>query len=402
MVNNKTPKQTVEHLNQYIIGQNKAKKSIAIALRNRWRRRQLDEELREEVLPKNILMIGPTGVGKTEIARRLANMADAPFLKVEASKFTEVGYMGRNVESMIRDLVRTAVNNLKENRIKELRPEVEEIAEERILDLLLPNTSEDELEDHEEFDKGDETEEGIDRKDQQIKKSKREKFKNTREKFRKMFREGKLDDKIVEYKVKKSASPQIGVLSNANFEQMGIDIQDMLSNMMPTKKKRTKMKVKDAYEKIINEETEKKIDMDAIGQEARNHAENSGIIFIDEIDKIAGREAKGKGPDVSREGVQRDMLPIVEGSTVYTKYGFVKTDHILFVAAGAFNVSKPNDLIPELQGRFPIRVELNSLSQHDFSRILKEPRNSLIRQYQHLLRTEDVELVFTDEAIDKI
>ncbi len=400
MVNNKTPKETVEYLDQYIIGQKNAKKSIAIALRNRWRRRQLDDELREEVLPKNILMIGPTGVGKTEIARRLANMADAPFLKVEASKFTEVGYMGRNVESMIRDLVRTAVNNLKEKRIKELRPEVEEIAEERILDLLLPNTSEEEMG---EYDEEQDSDEGVDKEiESQEQKSKRERFKNTREKFRKMFREGKLDDKMVEYKIKKSSAPQIGVLSNANFEQMGIDIQDMLSNMMPKKKKRTKMKVKDAYEKIINEETEKKLDMDAIGQEAKKNAESSGIIFIDEIDKIAGREAKSQGPDVSREGVQRDMLPIVEGSTVYTKYGFVKTDHILFVAAGAFNVSKPNDLIPELQGRFPIRVELGSLTQKDFARILREPRNSLIRQYQHLLNTEDVDLKFTKKAIDKI
>lgn len=380
----RTPKETVKYLNQYIIGQKKAKKSIAIALRNRWRRKQIVDELRSEILPKNILMIGPTGVGKTEIARRLAKMAQAPFLKVEASKFTEVGYMGRNVESMIRDLVRVSVNNIKERKMKELRPKAEELAEERILDLLLPSI---ETEDDEKEEKTEEE---------------KKQFKNTREKFRQMFRDGKFDDKIVEYKISKKVSPNIGVLSNASFEEMGMDIQDMLSSMMPKKKKRTKMKVKDAYERIINEEIEKKLDMDAIGQEAKSEAENSGIIFIDEIDKIAGREAKSKGPDVSREGVQRDLLPIVEGSTVNTKYGFIRTDHILFVAAGAFNVSRPNDLIPELQGRFPIRVELRSLTKNDFTRILKEPKNSLIVQYKELLKTEDFQLDITDGAVEKI
>ncbi len=383
-----TPRETIEYLDQYIIGQREAKKSVAIALRNRWRRKQLSEELQGEVLPKNILMIGPTGVGKTEIARRLANMADAPFIKVEASKFTEVGYVGRDVESMIRDLVRAAVNDIKEYKRKEVKERAETIAEEKILDLLvpkIPKKTENAVETVETATTDGETA-----------------FKSTREKFRQMFRDGVLDEREVEYSIQKDAFPQVGVLSNISMEEMGMDIQEMLGSFMPKKNKRSKMKVRDAYERILDEEAEKLIDADAIALEAKRKVEESGIIFIDEIDKIAGRQTQNSGPDVSREGVQRDLLPIVEGSTVFTKFGFVKTDHILFIAAGAFNVSKPNDLIPELQGRFPIRVELDSLSAADFRKILVEPRNSLIKQYTELLKTEDVTISFDDESIERI
>ena len=393
-----TPKDTIKYLDQYIIGQNEAKKAVAVALRNRWRRKQLPEELRQEVFPKNILMIGPTGVGKTEIARRLAKMADAPFIKVEASKFTEVGYVGRDVESMIRDLVRVAVNNLKEKKRKEVEEEAKKRAEERILDLLLPGTAFDENE-VDDFFEDEDSEEVV--AERQKREEEKKKFKNTREKFRKMFREGKFDDREVEYKVKKDAFPAIGMMSNVSFEEMGMDIAEMLEGFMPKKNKKTKMKVKDAYEHILEDEIERLIDTDAIAIEAKRDVEESGIVFIDEIDKIAGKQSASSGPDVSREGVQRDLLPIVEGSTVFTKYGFVKTDHILFIAAGAFNVSKPNDLIPELQGRFPIRVELNSLTEEDFIRILTEPKNSLIKQYTALLETESVKLHFTKGAIKK-
>ncbi len=388
MEKNFTPRETIKYLDQYIIGQDEAKKSVSLALRNRWRRKQLPEELQGEVMPKNILMIGPTGVGKTEIARRLSSMADAPFIKVEASKFTEVGYVGRDVESMIRDLVRAAVNDIKEVKRKEVQDRAETVAEEKVLDLLVPRKplkSEQAVETVETQEEGEEV-----------------RFKTTREKFRDMFRSGKLDDREVEYNVQKSAMPQVGVLSNISMEEMGMDLQEMLGSFMPKKNKRSKMKVRDAYERILDEEIEKLIDTDAIAVEAKRKVEDSGIIFIDEIDKIAGRQSQGSGPDVSREGVQRDLLPIVEGSTVFTKFGFVKTDHILFIAAGAFNVAKPNDLIPELQGRFPIRVELKSLSTGDFKKILVEPKNSLIRQYTELLKTEDVTIDFDTEAISRI
>ncbi len=373
-----TPRETISYLDQYIIGQHDAKKAVALALRNRWRRMQLSDELRSEISPKNILMIGPTGVGKTEIARRLAKMVDAPFIKVEASKFTEVGYVGRDVESMIRDLMRAAVNDFKERKKSDVKEAAEKAAEERIIDLLVPGRSVDE-----------ETPDG----DVQ--------FKNTRERFRVLFREGKMADKEVEHSIQADAMPQVGVLSNVGLEEMGMDIQDMLGNMMPKKRKRTKMKVSDAYQHILEEEIEKLIDIDAITIEAKHAVENSGIVFIDEIDKIAGRES-GHGPDVSREGVQRDLLPIVEGSTVFTKFGYVKTDHILFIAAGAFNVAKPHDLIPELQGRFPIRVELQSLTEDDFKKIITEPKNSLIRQYKEMLATEKVTLHFSNDAINGI
>ncbi|HOO59842.1 MAG TPA: ATP-dependent protease ATPase subunit HslU [Candidatus Mcinerneyibacteriales bacterium] len=388
-----TPKETIAFLDQYIIGQKEAKKAVAIALRNRWRRKQLPEELQAEILPKNILMIGPTGVGKTEIARRLAQMADAPFIKVEASKFTEVGYVGRDVESMIRDLVRQAVSDLKEEKRREVEERARQTAENKVLDLLLPASPSRLPEEEEETPEEEVLEAGENGK---------VRFQNTRERFREMFRSGKLDDREVEYQIQAPALPQVGVLSNVSMEEMGIDFQEMLSGLMPKKKKRSKMKVRDAYEKILDEEIEKLIDTDAIAVEAKKRVEEAGIIFIDEIDKIAGRESKGAGPDVSREGVQRDLLPIVEGSSVYTKYGFVKTDHILFIAAGAFTVSKPSDLIPELQGRFPIRVELQSLSEEEFVRILQEPKNSLIRQYSALLETEGVTLTFSPDAITRL
>jgi ATP-dependent HslUV protease ATP-binding subunit HslU len=380
-----TPREIVQELDKYIIGQNQAKRAVAIALRNRWRRQQLPPELRDEVAPKNIIMIGPTGVGKTEIARRLAALARSPFLKIEASKFTEVGYVGRDVESMIRDLAELAKNMVQHEAMEHVKARAEELAEERLLDLLLPppptlSQSEGAVR--------------LDDLGQQH-------YQRTRDKFRVYLREGQLDDRFVELEVQDRNLPMIEVVSGSGVEEMDINIKDMLGNIFPQRKKRRKAKVPEAFALLIQEESQKLIDMDTVIKEAVRRVEQSGIIFLDEIDKIAGRESTA-GPDVSREGVQRDLLPIVEGSTVNTKYGMVKTDHILFIAAGAFHVSKPSDLIPELQGRFPIRVELQALGKEDFVRILYEPQNALLKQYKALLATESLEIIFTEEAVDAL
>ena len=371
-----TPREIVSELNKYIVGQKDAKRSVAIALRNRWRRQQVPEPLRDEIAPKNIIMIGPTGVGKTEIARRLAKLAQAPFLKVEASKYTEVGYVGRDVESMVRDITDLAVNMLKEEESKKVQKKAEEMAEERLLDLLLPPTG-----------KGQHKE--------------GENHQATREKLRKLLKAGKLNEKYVEVEIVDRNLPIVEIFSASGLEEMDINIKDMFGGLFPKKKKQRKVKVPEALQIISQEEAHKLIDMDSVTKQAIERVEQSGIIFIDEIDKIAGRESSF-GPDVSREGVQRDILPIVEGTTVTTKYGMVKTDHILFIAAGAFHVSKPSDLIPELQGRFPIRVELDSLGKDDLIRILTEPENALIKQYTALLNTESVKLEFKEDAIAEI
>lgn len=371
-----TPRETVSELDKFIIGQKDAKRSVAIALRNRWRRQQIPEPLRDEIAPKNIIMIGPTGVGKTEIARRLARLAQAPFLKIEASKFTEVGYVGRDVESMVRDLTDQAVNMVKADEARKVKQKAEEVAEERLLDLLLPAGR-----------KGT-PREGEDSKE-------------TREKLRKLLRAGKLNEKYVEVEVMDRNLPMVEIFTASGMEEMDINIKEMFGNLFPKKKKQRKVKVPEALQLISQEEAQKLIDMDAVIKQAINRVEQSGIIFLDEIDKIAGRESS-YGPDVSREGVQRDLLPIVEGTTVTTKYGVVKTDHILFIAAGAFHVSKPSDLIPELQGRFPIRVELDSLKKADLIRILTEPENALIKQYTALMETESVALNFSEDAIEEI
>ena len=376
-----TPEEIVKELDKYIIGQEEAKKAVAIALRNRWRRQKLPPELREEVAPKNIIMIGPTGVGKTEIARRLSRLANAPFIKVEASKFTEVGYVGRDVDSMVRDLMEIAVNMVKEEIRQKLADKAKALAEERLLDLLLPSVR-----------RARKTEEALQYNNPEDK---------TREKLRTMLREGKLDNRYVELEVKEKFIPIIEVFSGAGLEELGINIKDFMPNFFPTRTRKRRVKVKEALEILAKEEEQKLIDMDEVVKLAKERVEQSGIIFIDEIDKIAGKRSSDQ-IDVSREGVQRDLLPIVEGSTVITKYGAVRTDHILFIAAGAFHVSKPSDLIPELQGRFPIRVELKPLTAEDFVRILKEPENSLIKQYTALLSTEGVEIEFTDDAIEAI
>jgi ATP-dependent HslUV protease ATP-binding subunit HslU len=379
-----TPREIVAELDKYIVGQNAAKKAVAIALRNRVRRQKLTPELSEEILPKNILMIGPTGVGKTEIARRLARLAGCPFVKVEASKYTEVGYVGRDVESMVRDLVETSIDMVREEKLDEVAERAEQSAEERLLDLLLPSSP---------APVGDSS--------PGAEAQRREQAQRTREKLRVQLREGKLDQRMVEVEVRERSMPSFEIVTNQGVEEMDINVKDMLSGFFGQQKKKRKMTVSEAFDYLIQEEENRLIDMDQVTRIAVDRVEQMGILFIDEVDKIAGRES-GHGPDVSREGVQRDILPIVEGTTVNTRYGMVRTDHILFIAAGAFHTTKPSDLIPELQGRFPIRVELSSLSEADFIRILTEPKNALIKQYIALLDTEGLKLSFSDDAIASI
>src|ERR1700747_727086 len=384
-----TPREIVAELDKYVVGQHAAKRAVAIALRNRMRRQKLAPELADEIMPKNIIMIGPTGVGKTEIARRLARLANSPFLKVEASKFTEVGYVGRDVESMIRDLVEIAIDMIREEKLEDGADKVELNAEERLLDPLLPPPAPR----SQDSSAGGVVLEGtVDGGDSQSR---------TREKLRQQLREGKLDERMVELDVREKNMPAFEIITNQGVEEMDVNMKDMLPNIFGQRTKKRKMKVAEAFEYLIQEEEQRLIDMEQVTRTAIDKVENSGIIFLDEIDKIAGRES-GHGPDVSREGVQRDILPIVEGTTVNTRYGMVRTDHVLFVAAGAFHVSKPSDLIPELQGRFPIRVELQSLTMEDFIKILTEPKSSLVKQYTALLETEGVKLEFTREALEEV
>lgn len=416
LTNALTPQQIVEELDKYIIGQFEAKRSVAIALRNRARRQMLAEDIQDEVSPKNIIMIGSTGVGKTEIARRLARLVDAPFIKVEASKYTEIGYVGRDVESMIRDLTETAIGRVKSEQTEAVEEKAREAAEERLLDYIFPVPrslqqrprlqddvlDESESEEEEEllqlpFDLGPDPEAEA----EEVREKERERYLKTRERFRDWLREGRLEDKPVEINVKHQSMPFVEIFSPGGIEEMDINFKDMFSNILPNQTKKRRVPVSEARTILMQEEAEKLIDMDAVVSEAIQRVEDSGIVFLDEIDKIAGRESR-HGPDVSREGVQRDILPIIEGSTVTTKYGAVRTHHILFIAAGAFHVSSPSDLIPELQGRFPIRVELKSLNKSDFKSILTEPKNALVKQYAALLQTEGIAAEITEDAIDEI
>ena len=380
-----TPRQIVEELDKYVVGQHNAKRAVAVALRNRIRRQKLPPEVAQDVLPKNILMIGSTGVGKTEIARRLARLANSPFIKIEASKFTEVGYVGRDVESMIRELTEVAVDMTKQGAFEEVKERAEINVEEKILDLLLPSSSSAKF--------GFENTSDLEITDR---------TNSTREKLRQQLRDRKLDERLVEVETQDRSNTMIDFVGGQGMEEMGVNIRDMFGNMFPTKTIRRKIPIKEAKKLLLRDEQENLVDMEDITRRAVERVENSGIIFLDEIDKVAGGGSGGNGPDVSREGVQRDLLPIVEGTAVNTRYGMVNTDHILFIAAGAFHVSKPSDLIPELQGRFPIRVELESLTLDDLKRILIQPKNSLIKQYQALLKTEEIELEFTDDAIDSL
>ncbi len=390
-MSNLKPSEIVKELDEYIISQQKAKRSVAVALRNRWRRRQVQEELRDEILPKNIILIGPTGVGKTEIARRLSILTDSPFSKVEASKFTEVGYVGRDVESMARDLLELTVNKLKSREQEAVIEKANQIAEERMLDLLLPKSGE----------KQNLKNESLQETQFALVTPNSDESLSAREKLRGMLRKGKLDNRYVDLNVSDQAMPVVEIFSNVGMEEMGVNFKDMLGGLLPKKTKKRKIKVPEAMEILAQEEAQNLVDMDKVVQQAIEKVEQSGIIFLDELDKIVGKN-EGHGPDVSREGVQRDLLPIIEGSTVITKYGPVKTDHILFIAAGAFHTVKPSDLIPELQGRFPIRVELDSLGKEEFLRILTEPKNALLIQYLALLKTEGIDVVFEDDAVVEI
>ncbi len=390
-----TPRQIVAELDKYIIGQDRAKRAVAIALRNRWRRLQVKQELREEIMPNNIIMIGPTGVGKTEIARRLARLAKAPFIKVEATKFTEVGYVGRDVESIIRDLVDLAVSMVRQEKLAAVQEQARRLANERLLDILYPPPPDVHTVRHHSVD-------NLEELSDTATESPEERYQRNREKMRARLEAGELEDRMVEIEVPTDTIPMMQVISPGGIEEMGLNLQDIFGNLFPKKTKKRRMKVSEARETLIQEEAQKLIDQEGAIREALERVENSGIVFIDEIDKVAGSNSGKSGPDVSREGVQRDLLPVVEGTSVLTKYGMVKTDHILFIASGAFHLSKPSDLIPELQGRFPIRVELDSLTADDFVRILTEPENALLKQYTALLAAEGVEIQFTDDAIREI